>query len=90
MIFKSKREFENMVNERIYEIDFRSKTEEKLYRLEEELNNLKHHINRLEDRLTAPAPTPYIVTPTWTGADLVDHAPNTAWGGGSTTVKEGE
>ena len=47
MIFKSKREFENMVYERMYEIDFRSKTEEKLYRLEEELNNLKQEILKL-------------------------------------------
>ncbi len=90
MIFKSKKEFENAVYERMNEIDFRGKTEEKLYRLEEQVRNLEHHINRLEDRLTVPQPQPYIVTPTWTGADPVDHTPNTAWGGGSTTVKEGD
>lgn len=85
MIFKSKKEFENAVYERMSEIEFRSKTDEKLYRLEEEVNNLKHHINRLEDRLTITQPQPYIVTPTWTGTDPVDHTPTTAWGGNNMT-----
>lgn len=73
MIFKSKRAFDNAVYERMDEIDFRTKTDERLYRLEEEVNTLKSRISRLEDRLTVPAPMPHIVNPTWTGADPVDH-----------------
>ena len=64
-------------------ISFRSKTNEKLYRLEEEVNDLKHHINRLEDKLTVAQS--FIVNPTWTGTDPVDHTPTTAWGGNSMT-----
>lgn len=92
MIFKSKKEFENAVYERMSEIDFRGKTEEKLYRLEEEVNSLRHVVNRLEDRinsledrLTVPQPQPYIVKPSWTGTDPVDHTPYSACGGNSTT-----
>lgn len=67
MIFKSKKEFENAVYERMSEIEFRSRTDERLYRLEEQVINLEHRIKCIEDRLTVPAPTPYIVNSTWTG-----------------------
>ena len=85
MIFKSKKAFEEEVYKRMNEIDFRGKTEERLYRLEEQVRNLEHHIERLEDRLTVPQPQPYIVNPSWTGTDPVDHTPYSAWGGNSTT-----
>lgn len=81
MIFKSKKEFENAVYERMSEIDFRGKTEEKLYRLEEQVRNLEHHINRIEDRLTVPQPQPYLVNPSWTGTDPGDHTVYTTAGG---------
>ena len=83
----SKKKFEEEVYKRMHEIDFQERTDDKLYRLEEETNNLRHIINRLEDRinsledrLTVPRPQPYIVTPSWTGTDPVDHTVTTAQG----------
>lgn len=81
MIFKSKKEFENAVYDRLSEIDFRGKTEERLFRLEEQVRNLEHHINRLEDRMTVPQPQPYIVNPSLAGTDPVDHTVYTTAGG---------
>lgn len=90
MIFRSKKQIEEEVYKRMADIKFRDETEGKLYRLEEEVNNLRHvanrledRINRLDDRLTVPQPQPYIATPTFTGTDPVDHTPNSAWGGNS-------
>lgn len=85
MIFKSKKAFDEEVYKRMNEIDFQGRTNDKLYRLEEEVNNLKYRISRLEDRFTTPQQQPYIVNPSWTGANPVDHTPYTAWGGNSTT-----
>ena len=86
MIFKSKKAFEEKVYERMNEIDFRTKTDERLYKMEESLNELRRRINMIEDRLTVPQPQPYIVNPSWTGTDPVDHTPYTgAWGGNSMT-----
>lgn len=93
MIFKSKKQIEEEVYKRIADMKFRDETEGKLYRLEEEVNNLRHVVNRLEDRinsledrLTVPQPQPFIIKPSWTGTDPIDHTPyTTAWGGNSTT-----
>lgn len=69
----SKKKFENEVWKRVDEERQRSEYNIKIWQLEDEVNNLKMRISRLEDKLTVPAPTPYIVTPTRTGTDLVDH-----------------
>ena len=86
MIFKSKKQIEEEVYKRIADMKFRDETEGKLYRLEEEVSNLRHIINRLEDRLTVPQPQPCIVKASWTGTDPVDYTPYIgAWGGNSMT-----
>ena len=81
MIFKSKKAFDEEVYKRISETEERERNYERMYRLEEEVNNLKHRISRLEDRFTTPQSQPYIVTPSWTGTDPVEHTPYTTTGG---------
>ena len=69
----SKKKFENEVWKRVDEERQRSEYNKKVWQLEGEINNLKIRISCLEDKLTVAAPAPYIVTPTWTGTDPVDH-----------------
>ena len=50
MIFISKKAFENEVDKRMAEINFRNHTDEKIWKMEEDIRNLKFRLDCLEER----------------------------------------
>ncbi len=56
MIFISKKAFENEVDKRMAEIHFKNRTDEKIWKIEEDIRNLKFRLDCLEDRYRIPVP----------------------------------
>lgn len=56
MIFISKKAFENEVNKRIQEVQFMTRTEEKIWGMEEEIRRLNYRVQCLEERNMVSAP----------------------------------
>lgn len=54
MIFITKKAFENEIEKRIGEIHFKTRTEEELYKLKDEVRDLRHRIEMLEARNLTP------------------------------------
>lgn len=78
--------------EKVYERAADERRRDEFYRMQERIDeleigvkNLRAQVRDLEHRLTIPQTQPYIVKPSWTGTDPVDHTPYSAWGGNSTT-----
>lgn len=69
MIFKTKKQFEEEVYKRISEIDFRTKADERIYRLEDSVRELRYRLESLEQTIRQPVPvnptTPMTPIPTW-------------------------
>ena len=56
MIFISKKAFENEVEKRMEEIHFKTRTDEKIWKMEEDIRNLKFRVECLEDHDRVPVP----------------------------------
>lgn len=56
MIFISKKAFENEVDHRMAEINFKNRTDEKIWQMEEAIRNLKFRVECLEERDKTPVP----------------------------------
>lgn len=56
MIFISKKAFENEVEKRMAEIFFKNRTDEKIWKMEEDIRNLRFRLDCLEarDRTSVP------------------------------------
>lgn len=56
MIFISRKAFENEVGNRMAEIDFRNRIDEKIWKLEEDIRGLRFRLDCLEERNKVPEP----------------------------------
>ena len=56
MIFISKKSFENEVDKRMAEINFKNRTDEKIWKLEEDIRGLRFRLDCLEERDRTPVP----------------------------------
>ena len=54
MIFISKKAFENEVEKRMEEIHFKNRTDEKIWKMEEDIRNLRFRVDCLEERNRVP------------------------------------
>lgn len=66
MIFKTKKAFEEEVFNRMSEIRFKSETENEIYRLKDEVRELKYRLEMLEHSVRQPVAMPYPTTNTGT------------------------
>ena len=57
MIFISKKAFENEIDKRMAEIHFKNRIDEKTWKMEEDIRNLKFRVECLEERNRVPVPT---------------------------------
>lgn len=58
MIFISKKALNEEVDRRMAEIHFKNRTDEKIWKMEEEIRNLKFRVECLEERDRTPVPKP--------------------------------
>lgn len=82
MIFITKRAFENEIDRRMSEINFKTRTDEKIWKIEEDIRNLKFRVDCLEERdktavevkfpTVEPGyePAPYWTNPSWKAPDI--------------------
>ncbi len=56
MIFISRKAFENEVEKRMAEIHFKNCTDEKIWKMEEDIRNLRFRLDCLEERVRMPVP----------------------------------
>ena len=56
MIFITKKAFENKMYERISEANFHARTEDELYKLKDEVRELKYRLDALEGAIRQPVP----------------------------------
>lgn len=56
MIFITKKAFENEVDKRMAEISFKNHTDEKIWKMEEDIRNLIFRVACLEERDRTPIP----------------------------------
>lgn len=56
MIFISKKSLNDEVDRRMAEIHFKNRTDEKIWKMEEEIRNLKFRVECLEERDRTPVP----------------------------------
>lgn len=56
MIFITKKAFENEVEKRMAEIHFKNRTDEKIWKMEEDIRNLRFRLECLEERDRTPVP----------------------------------
>ena len=54
MIFISKKAFENEDEKRMEEIHFKNRTDEKIWKMEEDIRNLRFRVDCLEERNRVP------------------------------------
>lgn len=84
MIFITKKAFENEIERRMGEIHFKTRTDEELWKLKDEVRELQHKVEMLEQaRNTVPVinsptvsspnvyePAPYWTNPNWKAPDF--------------------
>ena len=84
MIFISKKKFEEKMYERISEVNFHTRTEEELFKLKDEMRELKYRLDALEQTIRQPVPVnpatgtnpytyepaPYWTNPSWKAPDI--------------------
>lgn len=78
MIFMSKKAFEEKMYERISEANFHARTEEELFKLKDEMRELKYRLDAIEQHIKQPIPTvspgyepaPYWTNPSWKAPDI--------------------
>lgn len=77
MIFITKKAFENEIEKRIGEIHFKTRTDEELWKLKDEVRDLQHRVEMLEARNLIPTPAnpvyepaPYWTNPNWKAPDF--------------------
>ena len=77
MIFITKKAFENEIEKRMGEIHFKTRTDEELRKLKDEVRELQHRIEMLEERNLTPTPAnpvyepaPYWTNPNWKAPDF--------------------
>lgn len=56
MIFISKKAFNDEVDRRMEEIHFKNRTDEKIWKIEEDIRNLRFRLDCLEERDRTPVP----------------------------------
>lgn len=56
MIFISRKAFENEVEKRMAEIHFKNRTDEKIWKIEEDIRGLRFRLDCLEERDRTPVP----------------------------------
>lgn len=56
MIFISKKAFNDEMDRRMAEIHFKNQTDEKIWKMEEDIRNLKFRVDWLEDKDKTPVP----------------------------------
>ena len=94
MIFISKKAFENEMYNRIGEANFHQRTEDELYKLKDEVRELKYRLDALEQTVRQPVPVnpatgtnpytyepaPYWTNPSWKAPDVTCTTAETANG----------
>lgn len=56
MIFISKKAFENEIEKRMAEIHFKNRTDEKIWKIEDDIRGLRFRLDCLEERDRTPVP----------------------------------
>lgn len=78
MIFITKKAFENEIERRMGEIHFKTRTDEELWKLKDEVRILQHKVEMLEQERNPPTvgtypvyePAPYWTNPNWKAPDV--------------------
>ncbi len=63
MIFKSKKAFNDEVDKRIDEINFKTRTDEAIWKLQDDIRSLQFRVDMLEKGICTAIPTPVNVAP---------------------------